>query len=350
MVAPAKKAKTASKTKSKSKSRPKAGTAAKKRPAAKKKKAAAKPKKPSGKKAATSRPTATNTGKASPMIQALQAEHRHMASVMQLYEEQLGAIEKGELVDPHVVYEIMDYMVTWPDRFHHPREDLIYSRVAELDGHAGDEVDTLQRDHDRTAERGKKVLHGIERWRGGEVAGEVIVEDGRAYIAHIHEHMNLEEQVVFPHIEQVLSLQDWRELAEDDRLHAVSAPIFGPVISREFRNMARKLRRSVRRSVEHGALAEWVGIDSFMESVEVVSMAFEAARDSTADHVRSGFQEAIDIFLESPARSPLRVTANNTRVGMRILGDMLSISRETIEDLGRVNRERRDRLRLLNRR
>ena len=66
-------------------------------------------------------------------MKALRAEHRHMATVMQLFSDQLKAIEGGELVDTHVVYEIMDYMVTWPDRFHHPREDLIYARVAEVD-------------------------------------------------------------------------------------------------------------------------------------------------------------------------------------------------------------------------
>ena len=66
-------------------------------------------------------------------MKALRAEHRHIATVMQLFADQLKAIESGELVDTHVVYEIMDYMVTWPDRYHHPREDLIYGRVAELD-------------------------------------------------------------------------------------------------------------------------------------------------------------------------------------------------------------------------
>ena len=70
-----------------------------------------------------------------PLIKTLRAEHSHIASVMQLFREQLDAIDAAQAVDTHVVYEIMDYMVTWPDRFHHPREDLIYGRVAELDVH-----------------------------------------------------------------------------------------------------------------------------------------------------------------------------------------------------------------------
>ena len=80
------------------------------------------------------KPASRPVGKAEqPMMAALRAEHRHIASVMELMTGQLDAIERGELVDTHVLYETMHYMVTWPDKFHHPREDLIYGRVAELD-------------------------------------------------------------------------------------------------------------------------------------------------------------------------------------------------------------------------
>lgn len=282
-----------------------------------------------------------------PLMKALRAEHRHMATVMQLFTQQLDAIEAGELVDTHVLYEVMDYMVTWPDRFHHPREDLIYARVAELDGVAADEVDTLQRDHDNTAKNGQRMLRDIERWRGGEITGPALIKAGRTYVEHIYEHMNVEEKVVFPHIEATLTTQDWRELAEDDRLAAVSLPVFGPKIQREFRNMSRKLRRNLRRGVEHGAMIEWIGIEALMESLEVVSMAYESARDSGVDHLRGALRDSRDIVFESPFTAPLRIAANNTRLTVSLLGDLAGISRDTLEDLGRVNRERLDRVRLL---
>jgi len=355
--------------------------AAAKKPAAAKKKAAAskKPvtKQPAGKKkpaakkqaagkkanrgkqaeagytrAAWDKKPATGTGKKGaeqPLMKALRAEHRHIATVMELFADQLKAIEEGQLVDTHVVYEIMDYMVTWPDRFHHPREDLIYSRVAEVDPKAADEVDTLQRDHDHTAGNGRQVLKDIERWREGEVSGAVVAKSGRAYIAHMYEHMNVEEKIVFPHIESVLSIQDWRELAEDDQLHAVADPVFGTRVQREFRNMTRKLRRNVRRGVERGTMVEWIGIEALMESLEVVSMAYESARDTASDHLRAALEDSRDMFRESLFTAPLRCAANNTKMTFRLLGDVAEISRDTLDDLSRVNQERKDRVRLLDR-
>jgi len=283
------------------------------------------------------------------MMAALRAEHDHMATVMKLFAEQLVAIESGELVDTHVVYEIMDYMVTWPDRFHHPREDLIYSRVAEVDEAMLDDVDTLQRDHDKTAKVGRSLLRDIERWRLGEVTGAVVVKNGRAYIDHIHEHMNLEESLVFPRIEATLTLQDWRELAQDDDLRAVSDSVFGPQVQREFRNLTRKLRRRLRRSVERGTMAEWIGLEAFMESLEVVSIAYESARETTQEHLRTALDDSLGYFREAPLSAPLRCVANNTRVTFRLLGEVAEISLETLEDLSRVNQARKDRIRLMER-
>jgi len=284
-----------------------------------------------------------------PMMKALRAEHRHIASVMQLFADQLQAIEEGQLVDTHVVYEIMDYMVSWPDRYHHPREDLIYGRVAEIDVAAADEVDTLQRDHDRAAKRGRELLRDIEKWRQGETSGAVIAKSGRAYIDHMYEHMNVEEKVVFPRIESILTVQDWRDLVQDDQLRAVADPVFGTRVQRQFRNMTRKLRRNVRRGVERGTMVEWIGIEAVMESLEVVSMAYESVRDVANDHLRAALDDSRDLFRESPLSAPLLCAANNTKLTFRLLGDVVDIYRDTFDDLSRVNQERKDRIRLLNR-
>jgi hemerythrin-like domain-containing protein len=293
-------------------------------------------------------PRGAVAGSKPPLLRALYAEHRHIASVMKLFTEQLNAIAAGELVDTHVLYETMDYMVAWPDRFHHPREDLIYGRVAELDETAADSVDSLQRDHDSMADAAREVLANIQRWRDGEIDGEVLVKSGRAYVDHMYEHMNTEERLVFPQIEGVLGPEDWRELAQDDQLRPVADPVFGQRVQREFRNLARKLRSNVRRGVERGTLVEWLSVEAFMESLEVVSMAYESARGSAGDHVRLAWDEGRELFRESMLTAPWRCAANNARLGLRLIREVAEISRDAVGDLSRVNQERKDRIRLLD--
>lgn len=324
----------------------KSKTAAKRKPAARKRAATAKARKaaPAGSKGVKTAKMAEQ-----PMMKGLRAEHRHISGVMELFAGQLDSIANGQLVDTHVVYEIMDYMISWPDRFHHPREDLIYGRVAELDASAADEVDTLQRDHDTNAKRGREVLAAIERWRAGEIAGSAVVKAGRDYIDHLYEHMSLEEKLVFPHIESVLTTEDWRELAEDDQLRPVSDPVFGQRVQREYRNLARKLRRNVRRGVERGTMVEWISIEALMEALEVLSMAMESTRNSAGDHLRAALDDTRDLFQESPVTAPVLSLVNNAKLTYRFLEECAGISRDTLDDLSRVNQERRDRVRLLDR-
>jgi hemerythrin-like domain-containing protein len=290
---------------------------------------------------ATARPTP-------PLIKTLRAEHKHIASVMQLFREQLDEIDAAQAVDTHVAYEIMHYMVTWPDRFHHPREDLIYGRVAELDASAADNVDSLQRDHDTMAKSGREVLRHILQWQEGEVSGAVPVKSGRAYIDHLYQHMNSEEILVFPQIERILDAGEWSELEQDDQLIPIPDPVFGKRVQREFRNMARKLRTSTRRGVEYGTLVEWLSVEAFMESLEVVSMAVESARGTAGEHVRVAWDEGLEMFRDSIVTAPWLCAANNARLGLRLAQEVAEISRDAVGDLSRVNEERKSRIRLLD--
>jgi len=282
-----------------------------------------------------------------PIMAALRAEHKHIASVMDIFAQQLKAVDSGELVDTHIMYETMDYMVCWSDRYHHPREDLVYSRVAEVDSSAADNVDSLQREHDAMGVSARKLLADIVRWREGEITGDAVVKGGQDYIAKMYVHMNNEEDMVFPQIESILDIDDWRELAAEDRLQAAPDPLFGGRVDREFRNLARKLRRNLRHSVEKGAMVEWIGIEALMESMEVVSLAFESTRDATGDHMRTLWQDSKGILGEAPLTGVFRCASNNARLTVSWAGDMIGISKDTLSDLSRVNQERRDRVRLL---
>ncbi|WP_439106275.1 hemerythrin domain-containing protein [Congregibacter sp.] len=284
-----------------------------------------------------------------PMLAALRAEHRHIASVLALLSDHLNAIERSELVDTHVIYEIMDYMVTWPDRFHHPREDLIYGYAADVDKKLAEDRRRLEQDHDHMARNGRDLLQAVEDWRRGELSGAEVVRLGREYVQASYGHMSFEEREVFPVIDAVLTYADWRELSADDQLKPVGDPVFGRRVQREFRNMARKLRRSLRRGVERQAVAEWVSIESLFEAYEVMGMANQSGRDITREQLKRGLREASYIVLDQPLKAPFLCAVNNTRLTVQWLDDMQGVYRDAVSDLLRVNRERQDRLRLLKR-
>ena len=94
-------------------------------------------------------------------------------------------------------------------------------------------------------------------------------------------------------------------------------------------------------------MIEWVGIEAFMESLEVLSMAYDNARDATGDHLRTAVDDAVDMVRDNPLSAPLRCAINNTRMTLDWLGDVADISRDAYDDLSRVNQARKDRVRLV---
>jgi len=284
-----------------------------------------------------------------PMLAALRAEHRHLASVLALLSEHIGAVERGEPVNTHVIYETMEYMVTWVDRHHHAREDIIYDYAADVVRGLRDDRRNLEHEHDMMARQGRDMLHCVERWRAGEADGSELVRLGRDYVQRSYRHMIHEEQEVFPAIDDILSVEDWRELAADEQLKPLRDPVFGRRVSREFRNLARKLRRRLRRGVERRAVADWVGIEALLEGAEVISMATQNGRVATRDQFLTSLRESVYITLDAPLKAPLLCAANNTWRSLEWLEEMREIYRDAAVDLVRINHERKDRLRLLRR-
>lgn len=235
-------------------------------------------------------------GSKHPVLATLYAEHRYMATLMKLLAGQLELLEQGDEVDGRVLYETLHYMIHYPDAFHHPREDLVYQRAGELDSKLADSVDTLQREHDYLAGLGKQALDAVERWQQARADTKAVLKPAREYIQVLYRHMNLEEKLVFPEIERLLTPEDWRQLEREDLIEPVSDPVFGPRVAREYRNLARKARRALRRGVEDAALAEWVGLEAALEGMEVISMAADNSKVVARGHLADAQQEVRELI------------------------------------------------------
>ncbi len=289
---------------------------------------------------------------AHPILATLYAEHRYMGTLLKLLEAQVNSLEQEDEVDPQVLYESLHYMTHFPDAFHHPREDLVYARAGERDYALADSVDTLQRDHDHLSKLGPRALKAVAHW---EETGEgverlrALVQD---YTATMYKHMEVEEKLVFPEIERVLKPEDWRELERDDLMTPVPDPVFGPQVEREYRNLARKARRALRRGAEDAALVEWIGLEALLEGLEVLAIAGENSRAAASEHINAAGGEAMDLVKEAMGgRGLLTLGVRCTMVGgshyVGFLKDLGGIARDTTEDLSELRRGVRQRLGLV---
>jgi hemerythrin-like domain-containing protein len=129
-------------------------------------------------------------------------------------------------------------MTQYPDRFHHPKEDLIFVQLLKRDPGARTDVDDLLEEHISIGLAGQKFdrllrTSGVDSVDLREQLGTL----GFAYIRELREHMLKEERKLFPLAKVVLTKEDWQAI--DKEVNANEDPLFGTAIADEYQRLYR---------------------------------------------------------------------------------------------------------------
>ena len=131
----------------------------------------------------------------SQVIEALERDHANIARLLELLESEILAIGVGKTPDYPLLQDIMCYMTQYPDRFHHPKEDLIFAQLLKREPGAKADVDALLQEHISIGLAGQNFdrmlrtsnIDSVKVRQGLGIAGA-------AYIRALREHMLKEEK------------------------------------------------------------------------------------------------------------------------------------------------------------
>jgi hemerythrin-like domain-containing protein len=126
-----------------------------------------------------------------------------------------------------LLHAMLDYIVEYPDRWHHPKESrYLFAALREADRGVAGLLDELEREH-RAGERHiaalQRELAALERGNPG--AATSFAQAAEAYAALQWEHMRKEEDVLLPMAERALDAGAWRRIA--DAFRENDNPLFG---------------------------------------------------------------------------------------------------------------------------
>ena len=176
-----------------------------------------------------------------------QAEHVNFAAVLDLLEDQLDLFHQGKNPDYEMMLDIMFYMTHYPDVLHHPREDLAFARILELDASSRPIVDDLAEQHVRLKDFGDVLVRSLESIVGGAITARDRVEvPGRAYIAEFRNHMLKEERTILPLAVKLLSEGDWAAIGA--AIRHIDDPLFGPKGQQRYASLRQQIAREARAS------------------------------------------------------------------------------------------------------
>ncbi|WP_407193007.1 hemerythrin domain-containing protein [Bradyrhizobium sp. STM 3566] len=148
------------------------------------------------------------------IIDLLLREHRNIDLLLVALEREVEIFEKGIRPDYEVIRAIISYFEVYPEVYHHPQEDLIYSKLKARDPDAAAIIGDLALEHQEVVDR----LHHFARAIDAILADRELFRQDvgniiRDFIVRERHHMMWEERDFFPTALKALSAQDWTEIA-----------------------------------------------------------------------------------------------------------------------------------------
>lgn len=173
-------------------------------------------------------------------VQTLRKEHANFERLLDLLERRLVSAGTTEEPDFKLMLDVMEYMTHYPDRFHHPREDLAFRRLQRKFPETRPLVEELAHQHEAIAASGEHLVEQLTRAAEGiRLSREAVEACARAYIAALRANMRIEETDLFPLVAERLQADDW--LLIDAAFHFMEDPIFGSAVQERYRALHRHI-------------------------------------------------------------------------------------------------------------
>ena len=169
------------------------------------------------------------------------ADHHNFARLLDLVEQQVDAFHAGKHPDYELMRLIVYYLRHYPDRFHHPREDVAFARLVKRDPQLQLHIARRMQEHVVIAAAGEELLNCLDEILAGIVIERATLEATAAtYLVYYRHHLAAEEQHVIPRAVELLTPADWAAVAA---IPTEPDPLFGSDFDARYSELRRQIAR-----------------------------------------------------------------------------------------------------------
>ncbi len=174
------------------------------------------------------------------IIESLRKDHRNFELLLKVLEQELAVFDRAERPDYEILEDIISYFQGYPERCHHPKEDVILGKVKARDPTTAEAIGNLESEHEEEARRLLRFTEAVARvFNDHDVPRDAFDKTARGFIKHVRWHMEMEEQQFFPAALKTLTDEDWAEL--DAKLTDEKDPLFAGEIEEDFTALRRRI-------------------------------------------------------------------------------------------------------------
>jgi len=173
------------------------------------------------------------------------AEHVNFARLLDLLDAQVAVFHRAAHPNYDLMGNILYYLRTFADRFHHPREDVAFARLVERDADMRLPINRLLQEHRVIATSGDELFNRLNEVTRDIMTPRATVEAAAAtYLTYYRNHIATEERDILPRAGQLLTHKDWTDVVAN----VPADPLFGDVVEARFQELRAQIAREARMS------------------------------------------------------------------------------------------------------
>lgn len=146
----------------------------------------------------------------------LKKEHVAIRTMLGILERVCAKLESGEHVNPVHLEQIVDFIKIFADKCHHGKEEDLLFPAMESAGfpRQGGPTGVMLKEHDEGRGYVRELTEAVAQYKEGNLAASArILLSARSYIALLDQHIEKENEVLFPMADTHLSEEKQRELS-----------------------------------------------------------------------------------------------------------------------------------------
>jgi hemerythrin-like domain-containing protein len=172
----------------------------------------------------------------------LKQEHRAVERVLRVLNRAADRLDEGKDVSPAIFEDSLDFLRNFADKCHHGKEEELLFPAMEKAGVRKDRgpIGVMLVEHEQGRQYIQAMVDALEEYRqGNQAARATLADNARAYAALLSQHIQKEDQVLFPMAEQVLAAEEEEALVEGfDRIEQEH---IGPGVHERYHQMIDQL-------------------------------------------------------------------------------------------------------------
>jgi hemerythrin-like domain-containing protein len=176
------------------------------------------------------------------IIDLLLEEHQNIERLLLVLEHELEIFDRSGRPDYEILQTIIQYFQDYPERCHHPKEEMIFEKLQARDAVAAKRFGDVEAEHEVETRR----LRGFARAVDSVLADQEFLRESfhlavHDFIEHQRQHLQKEERLLFPAAIKALRREDWAAI--DARLDNRKDPLFDGVVEEKFHDLRKTILR-----------------------------------------------------------------------------------------------------------